>query len=245
MNNKQWNNRIILSVIIILSLFSSFYPSAESITEAMLSSNYEIPYSSLNVGGNPQDSTTYKMQDTIGEIATGLMTGTSYKLEAGFQALTLPPVLIFSITDNTADLGLITTLAAKTDSTGFTVATNTLDGYVVTVSGNTLTSNSSSANIDALATPNTSSPGTEQFGINLVDNSSPDVGANPSGGSGQAASDYDTINNFKFVSGNTIANSSTFSSITTFTISYLGNISTSTVAGDYSDILTLIATGTF
>jgi len=212
----------------------------------MNSSNYKIESDSLNVGGSNQTSTNYRMRDSIGDIASALMTTDNYKMSGGYQAMLGDlPVLIFSISDTTADLGLITISAAKTDSTGFTVATNADDGYAVTFSGTTLTSNSSSADIDALTTPTGSSPGDEQFGINLVANTSPLVGANPSEGSGQAASGYNTTNQFKYVSGNTIASCSSFSSTTTFTISYLGNISTSTVAGDYSTDLTLIVTGTF
>jgi len=210
----------------------------------MSSPNYKIEKDSLNIGGDYESSANYKMRNTIGEIATDLATTTNYKITAGYQA-EVPLVLIFSITDNTADLGLLTTSGPKTDTTGFRVATNGSDGYAVTISGNTLTSNSSSADIDALTTPSLSSPGTEQFGINLVANTSPLVGSNPSGGLGQAASGYNTANYFKFVSGDSIANCSGFSSVTNFTISYLGNISTNTVAGDYSTLLTLIATGTF
>ena len=80
---------------------------------------------------------------------------------------------------------------------------------------------------------------------NLKQNTSPSIGAEPSGGSGMAASGYDTANFFKFVSDDTIALSNSFSTSTDFTISYLGNINTATEAGSYSTILTVIATGTF
>lgn len=234
-----FKNLILFFIILIFRL--GLFCNAE-----MNSTNYKIQRDSLNIGGHQQTSTNYKMRDSIGEIATGLLTSSpsGYKVDSGYQAMIGDlPVLIFSISDNTAELGVITISAASIDSTTFSVATNAGSGYVVDISGTTLTSGSDT--IDALTSPTASSPGTEQFGINLVANTSPLIGADPLGGSGQAASGYNTTNNFKFVSGNTIASCSGFSNATTFTISYLGNISNSTVVGDYSTTLTLIVTGTF
>lgn len=53
----------------------------------MSSSNYRIQSDSVNVGGVYQTSTNYKMEDTIGEIATGISTTTLYKLKAGYQQM--------------------------------------------------------------------------------------------------------------------------------------------------------------
>ncbi|HDL74815.1 MAG TPA: hypothetical protein ENH06_00295 [bacterium] len=225
-------------------IFLLFFIAYSSSAYVMSSSSYRVQKDSLNIGGVDQTSTNYKSKDSIGEIATGQSSSANYNLKAGYQA-EVPPVLIFSVADNTATLGLLATSLVSTDTTTFSASTNAIDGYAVTISGSTLTSNSGLADIDALATPTASSAGTEQFGINLVDNASPNIGANSSGGTGQAASGYNTADNFKFVSGDTIANSSSFTDTTTFTISYIGNISTSTVAGDYETTLTLIASGTF
>jgi len=235
--------KYLLAGLVAIILFSG---SSALDAYVMSSTNYRIQSDSLNIGGKRQTSTNYQIEDTIGDIATDTSDNASFKIKAGYQATwEYPPVLIFSITDNAATLGTITTSSASTDTAGFTVATDAADGYAVTISGNTLTSNSSSVDIDALTIPTASSPGTEQFGLNLVDNSDPDVGSDPSGGSGQAASGYNTANKFKFVSGDTVANCSSSSDTTSFTISYLGNIDSMTVAGDYSTNLTLIATVTF
>lgn len=212
----------------------------------MTSENYQINSDSINIGGVEQNSASYRSQDTIGEGASGEAQSGSYKINSGWQATwDYPPGFSFAINDNDAALGTLSTTAAATDTTTFSVSTNAAAGYVVSISGNTLTSVTGPDNIDALASPAASSPGSEQFGINLVDNSSPDVGANPSGGSGTAATDYDTANNFKFVSGDTIAQNNIYSPNTTFTISYVGNMSNITVAGNYAATLTLIATGKF
>ncbi len=212
----------------------------------MSSQNYRINVDSINIGGGKQASGNYRNENTAGEIATGISSSISYKMSAGYQAMwDYPPGLAFVISDNTADLGILSIIGASTDTTSFSVSTNAVGGYVVCISGDTLTLNVGGHDIDALTGQTASSPGTEQFGINLVANSNPSVGANPSGGRGVAASDYDTANQFKYVSGDTIASADIYSQNTDFIISYLGNMSNATAAGNYRTNLTLIATAKF
>ena len=117
--------------------------------------------------------------------------------------------------------------------------------FTITVSGSTLTSGTYT--IDAMATAAASSQGTEQFGINLVDNATPNVGANPSGSApiGSAATGYATADQFKLSSGDTVASASNDINTTTFTVSYIANISSATPAGSYSTTLTYAATANF
>jgi hypothetical protein len=244
---KQYYNITIeqLSILIIFAIFSII---PITLVHAIMSSdNYNIDADSINMGGSQSNSANYKMEDTVGEMGTGESASGSYIMKAGYQAMSgYPPYLSFSITDNTVSLGTLSVSSASTDIAAFTVSTNASNGYSVTITGNTLTHANETDDINAIAPSAASySIGTEQFGINLMDNSSPDVGANASGGSGQASSGYNTENLFKFVSGDTIASSSGFTYTTTFTISCLGSISTETGAGDYSTNLTLIATGSF
>jgi len=60
-----------------------------------------------------------------------------------------------------------------------------------------------------------------------------------------AATGYATVDNFKFVSGETIVSSSGSINDTTCTISYIANITAATEAGNYSAVLTYVATGNF
>lgn len=233
------NKHFLLFAMMLASLYpADAYP--------MSSANYNITSDSINIGGVREISENYVTEDTIGEEAAGASRSGNYKIGAGYQHMwEYPPGLTFTVDDNTAALGMLSTTAVSTDTTTFSVSTNASDGYAVTITGNTLTSNSSAANIDAISGSAPSAPGTEQFGINLVDNSNPNVGANPSGGTGHAATGYDTANNFKYVSGNTIASCNTYSVDTTYTISYMANINSSTVAGDYNTNLTLVATAQY
>jgi len=104
----------------------------------------------------------------------------------------------------------------------------------------------------APSTPTASSSGTEQFGINLVANTSPATfGSNPAQipnstfSFGQAASGYNTPNLYKYVNGDTVASSSSSSGETDYTISYIFNISSTTPGGTYTMNHVLVATSTF
>ena len=136
-------------------------------------------------------------------------------------------------------------------------STNATNGYNITVSGPTLTSGSNT--IPAMAATTTGARGTGQFGMNLrantVATSTPIVGINLSAVSngtdlrGQPTADYNIIDSFKFVSGNSVANSAfntpgpTNSQI--YTASYIVNVSGSQTAGTYTSTLTYICTATF
>jgi hypothetical protein len=103
-----------------------------------------------------------------------------------------------------------------------------------------------------MSTATTSSPGTEQFGINVVANTTPiSQGANPvqipssTFSFGLAAPGYDTPNNYKYNNGDTIAQSPKSTGETDYTISYLANISGVTPAGHYVMNQSLVATATF
>src|SRR5206468_99269 len=88
--------------------------------------------------------------------------------------------------------------------TQMVAASNADTGYTISVNGTTLTSGTNI--IPALAVPDVSRPGVSQFGLNIVANTNPTVGANPSGaGTGVAASGYNQPNFYKFVSGDIVA----------------------------------------
>ncbi|MBU4338688.1 hypothetical protein KKB43_01150 [Patescibacteria group bacterium] len=155
--------------------------------------------------------------------------------------------ITFSLGATSLPLGALSSTAATTGSHTINVATNAANGMSVTVSGTTLTSAAGGFTITACATGCTSITNSEQFGINLKDNVTPNIGLEASGIApiGAAATGYATVDNFRFASGEIIASSSGAINDTTFTISYLVNISAATEAGSYTTNLTYVATGTF
>lgn len=134
-------------------------------------------------------------------------------------------------------------------------STNANSGYVITITGNTLTSGSNS--VTAMSTAATASPGTSQFGLNLVSNTSPAVGTaiTPSSDGvnyfGFPETGYNTANSYKFISGNTVADSTNGGStghntdMQIYTVSYIVDVPGNQPAGQYTTTLTYICTPSF
>src|SRR3989344_2290634 len=158
---------------------------------------------------------------------------------------TVDESITFSLSANSVAFGTLSVSTVTTGTHTFDLATNGTGGAVVTVSGNTLEDGANS--VDAMSAAAASSVGTEQFGINLKDNATPDVGAECSGSApiAAAATGYATVDNFKFVSGATVASASNSINTSTCTISYLANIAGTTEPGTYETTLTYIASGNF
>jgi hypothetical protein len=187
---------------------------------------------------------------------------------------TMPESLVFctgqtvSTTGGVPDCSTATTgaigfnqLFSPTDTATATsqmaASTNASSGYNISVNGTTLTSGSNT--ITAMAGSTTGVKGTSQFGINLKANttstSNPAIGtevapvSNGTNYRGEALTGYSTVDNFKYVTGDSIADSG-FSSLSgsdaqIFTISYMVNVNGSQSAGTYTTTLTYICTPTY
>jgi hypothetical protein len=139
-------------------------------------------------------------------------------------------------------------------------STNAGSGYVISVFGTTLTSGS-----NTITAMNTSGTGdvavrnSSQFGTNLKANttgvSTPAVGievapsANGTNYRGEALVGYNTVDRFRFVSGENLADSGSAtlgaSDAQIFTNAYIVNVPGSQAAGTYTTTLTYICTPTF
>lgn len=153
--------------------------------------------------------------------------------------------LTFSLGSNSLALGTLSSTVAASSSHTLTVATNAASGMATTVAGATLTSGANT--IDACAAGCSSTTGSEQFGINLKDNTTPNIGAEATGTApiGLAATGYATADSFKFATGATIASSASGINSTVFTVSYIANITGATEAGSYTTTFTYTATATY
>lgn len=215
------------------------------------STNYRIFADVFSAGGIENSaSTLYSLQDSIGEAVISTNTNStstspSYGIKSGFRELYPDLSLTFSIADTTINLGTLSATSASTDTNTISVGTNAFNGFIITATGNNPTLTSGANTITAIgATAVASSVGTEQFGINLVANTSPSAGSNPSGSSpiGSAANQYNTTNLFAWNSGATVATSSAPVNLTTLTVTYLANIASGTEAGTYNLTITYAAT---
>ncbi len=148
-------------------------------------------------------------------------------------------------------------------------STNAGGGYAISVNGPTLTSGSYT--IPAMSSVAQSAFGTGQFGLNLVRNDNGTAGygnaptidaydtfvasadidltSNQTNLRGQPTTDYATNGEFKFLSGDVIANSGdnvlgpTDAQI--YTVSYIANVAGSQAPGTYTTTLQYICTPTF
>lgn len=123
-------------------------------------------------------------------------------------------------------------------------STNSVNGYIITYNGPTLTSGGST--IAGMA-KNTSNTNSDQFGMNLRANITPIAGAEPLGGSGTPSADYNTVDQYRFVANTptAIANAAGQTMTTTYTVSFIVNVATATAAGAYATTLTYICTANF
>ena len=196
-------------------------------------------YSSIDGTGTPFD---------IGSVAFS----TSQNFSVGAY---VPPYLTFctgqtvaidcsTTTGSLVGFGELSTTTTRFITSQFSAATNDPTGYNTFVSGQTMTSGNNVINQLTSQTP--SIVGQTQFGLNLRQNSAPAVGANPQGvGYGIPAAAYNSVNQFRFNSGDLVASSPNSTEFTRFTASYIVNITEDQNPGVYSTTLVYTAVASF
>jgi hypothetical protein len=204
-------------------------------------------------GGGELDasSSSYKAQSSVGALGVGYGSSTSYQAYSGFLTPN-EPFLEMTVNTSLVDLGVLDSTAAKTGNANFTVRAYTNSGYTVaTVSPPPQTS--TGVTLTPMSSLGASSVGTEQFGMNLRANTSPATfGADPTlqpdstFADGHAATGYSTVNQYKYNQGDVIAQTNTSGwGQTTYTISYIANITSITRAGAYSMAQDLVVVPTY
>ena len=130
------------------------------------------------------------------------------------------------------------------------------NGYVLQITGTP--PSQGVHHLTALSTPTTSHQGAEQFGINLANNTAPNIGADPiqvpsssfSFGTTGCDSivtecDYGTPDLFKYVDGDIVAHSTKSTGETDYTMSMIINVSNVTPGGHYSGNFSAVAVPVF
>lgn len=193
-------------------------------------------------------SDDYCGQASIGDLVTGSSSSDSYKADFGNVVAGEPMIQIIAL-GGIQNMGLLDVGRTATATAVVKVQTYLSSGYVVQITGATPSQGVHA--LSAMTTPSTSHQGAEQFGINLVANTAPEVGADPvqvpsgQGTFGQVADDYATANLFKYVSGDRVAYSETSSGQTEYTITMIVNVSNTTPGGKYSGEFSAVVTPTY
>jgi hypothetical protein len=215
-------------------------------------------FTATNATGGSIDTGTVSASTATPIILTGTMpeslifcTGATISTTAGIPDCTTATAGAVSFNQ------LFSPTDTATATSQMAASTNAATGYAITVNGPTLTSGANT--IAAMAAAGTGVRGTSQFGLNLKANTTAtstvavgnEVSAAANGTSlkGEALTGYNTVDNFKFVSGNTIADSANGGAGPTnaqiFTSSYIVNVAGNQASGTYTSTLTYICTATF
>jgi len=214
------------------------------------STNYSVDQVHFGSGGQLKAcSTNYCAKQSTGDLSVGNTKSSNYNAIAGGNT-DRNEYLQFIVGATTINTGALSTSTTSTATATFSVKSYLSSGYTVI---NASAPPKSGTNVmHALSSPAAAVSGTEQFGINLVANTSPvTFGASPvqtpdsTFGFGQVGAGYNTPNNYKYNNGDTIAYSTQSSGETDYTISYIFNISSVTPGGTYTMNHVLIATATF
>lgn len=235
-----------LGLFFVLSLF--FLSSALHAAD-LTSTNFIIKDPVIGTGSGYSSSSSFGLNSSGNTNIQGYSSSASFIGKYGFLYYpgTTDPSLTFSLGANSVALGTLSSGSSSSGSHTVSISTNATSGFTVGITGSTLTNGG--ATITAIGnTPATASTGSEQFGINLRDNTTPNVGSNVTQNSGTCSygTGFGTIDNFKFNAGtqNEVATSSG-SADCVYTVSYIANISTVTESGSYSTTLDIVGTGNF
>jgi hypothetical protein len=277
----RWSRQLVIVLASLLCLPSVAF-SASLGDPSMSSTNYGVIQSELGGSGcDPVISGTFcgssadysqsQVTDdggsTLGESAVGNSSSTDYQTNSGYNT-SASPGLMLVITNASTNLGTLSTAVKSTGTANFYVRDYTSSGYSVTMYGTSPTFHGYT--MHALTTDTAYSSNTEEFGVNLVNDSVVSGSANPvcgpsgtpttfcfystAAGNGSTGTygttrPYTIPNEFRFnvtsTTGEIVANSPETSGETDYTLSMMAGISNLTPAGPYQGSVTLVATGQY
>ncbi len=228
-------NLIVLAVL----LGTSSIPTVSAETSS--STNYQVVETDFGNSSTLEScSVEYCSRSSAGGssgTAAGSTEGSQNKAEFG-PITPNEPMLEMIVDPGVSSLGKFTPEQTSTKTSTIKIRNYLSDGYTVQIVGTPLSYDGHV--LTQLGSTNVSTPGVEQFGMNVVSNSVPNIGEDPvqvpssETSFGEASPGYDMANMFTFNDGDIIARSTKESGRTDYTISMIVNVSTSTPAGAYS-----------
>lgn len=234
------------SKIILLAVAAVICTAGTALATTSLSPNYQATQMEFNAGSTLEScSGQYCARTSIGDLGVGESTSSVSTAKFG-QITASDPLLEVIVEKGTSNLGDLSTEETATKTMVVRVRTHLSDGYILQLVGTPPKYGSHALNTPS--SPTASSPGTEQFGINAVANTAPNVGAAPvqvpssQTSFGEVSEAYRTPNMFKYASEDIVARSMSESGQTDYTISIIVNIANSTPAGHYAGDFSAIVT---
>lgn len=229
---------VVLAVAVagIFAIAGACYAFAESANSS--SPNYQA--SQLQFGSGDANETcagNYCASTSVGGVTVGESSSTSYNTKFG-DITSSDPLLEVIVDNGQTDLGEFSSSATSHKTMSIKVRNYLSVGYIVQIIGTP--PKISSHTIAPLSSPTASMVGKEQFGLNVVANTTPAIGHDPvqvpSGdfSFGKAATNYATANKFMYNSGDVVALSDQASGETDYTVSVIINVAGNTPAGHYT-----------
>lgn len=134
-------------------------PAILTFAQVMQSPSYQIESDSINIGGGFSSSSSYMLEDTLGEQATGRSSSTQYQLRAGYQQmqevyLAISPAADVSMTPAISGI----TGGQSSGTTSVTVVTDNAAGYQLLLEAEAAPAMQSGVNSIANYTASTSNP---------------------------------------------------------------------------------------
>jgi hypothetical protein len=241
-----------------LTILVIIFGSSSALAQTSKSTNYQVNEVEFGSGGLLNGSSTnYKAQENLGSTTVGSTKSTNYGAYTGFLTPNVP-FLSMTVSAANVNLGTLSSSSAATGTSTFSVRAYVDSGYVVE-SVSPPPTNEDGYSLKNMSTAAASTVGTEQFGINLVQNQTScatpapaNFGTNPvevpssAYSTGSASSGYNTCGLFKYNAGDVIAQSNSNGwGETDYTISYLINIAQYSKAGVYSMPQNLVVVATY
>lgn len=232
LRGKQYIQVLFLAVLLVFGITGTVFAE-----EPSTSNNYQLTESQFN-GGSAYESCSeqYCAKVSLGESTDG---GAAPATSASFGTISKDsePLLEVIVDTGISTLGVLNTQTTGTKTMTVRVRNYLSEGYTLQIQGDAPKYDGHT--LKTFKEPTISIPGTEQFGINVIKNTTPNVGADPVQvpsselSFGEVMEKYKIPDSFKYVSGDVVARSEKESGRTDYTISMIVNISSSTPAGDY------------
>ncbi|HRK40523.1 MAG TPA: hypothetical protein PLN95_00375 [Candidatus Saccharibacteria bacterium] len=237
----NYYSRVVLSLLALLFVIGISTPASATSSS---SENFQVVETEFN-SSDEQCSGQYCARSSIGDLSISGTTGTGST--ATFDSLTEnEPLLEVIVEAGQSSVGTLSPDQPTTKTAIVKIRSYLTGGYILQLAGDPPKFGTHS--IDAMTTAAASNPGTEQFGINLVENNSPVAGADPvqvpadQQTFGIVDGDYDDVNQFRYVSEDVLASSTLDWGQTHYTITMLINVSNLTPAGHFSGDYGVIVT---
>lgn len=119
-------------VLLILNFSFLIFNLSEANAVPMDSSRFKIESANVSVAGGSKSSDSYKLSDTVGQLAAGQFSSNGYVAKAGFQYLYSIIPFRFSISNTNINFGTLAPNSPITGTTVLTVHFDDIGNYQVT-----------------------------------------------------------------------------------------------------------------